>query len=310
MVFCIGEVLIDEFVNGSESVCHAGGAPFNVCCNVNTMGKNSVFYGALGCDERANIIKDYIKEQGLHAYFDELKGRSTTVAKVTLNNGERSFSFERTNGADYMLSVENLQKAYFDATKNYSEKVIAHFGSLMLSKKEGIAFFKGAVEFFKRVGGIISFDVNYRDDVFANKKESVEIIRQAIKLSDIVKFSDEELKLISGKSDIEEGLKDIINENQIAVVTFGKDGSMYYRCGKSIFVSSKTVKPIDTTGAGDAFYSYFLYACDKNFDLNNEDEIRNILKTANAYGALATLKKGALGAIASKKEVEAFLANS
>lgn len=307
MIFCIGEVLVDEFFDGTIKSCLPGGAPFNVACNVNAIGKNSAFYGALGCDENAKIIKDYAKKEGLNAYFDELKNKQTTVARVTLTGGERSFAFIRDNGADYTLSVENLKKAYYSATYGCNGKVIAHFGSLMLSEKEGRAFFKKAIDFLKGEGAIISFDVNYREDIFDDKEESIKVMKTAVSLSDIVKFGDDELKLISGKPDVKSGLSVVIGENQTAVVTFGKDGSMYYRNGKRVFVSSKAVKPVDTTGAGDAFYSYFLYARDKNADFKSEEEIVKVLKTANAYGALATLKKGALGAIATKEEVEDFL---
>ena len=307
MIFCIGEVLIDCFYCGEEKTCFPGGAPFNVSCNVNAIGKNSAFYGALGCDEYAKIIENYAKKEGLKAFFDKLENRDTTEARVTLDDGERSFAFIRKNGADFRLCLSGLKKAYGEAVKDYDGKVIAHFGSLMLSEKEGRSFFFEAVNYLKEQGALISFDVNYREDIFDDKPASLEIMKKAVSVADIIKFGDDELKLLSGSKDVDEGLKRIVTKNQTAVVTFGKDGSLYYHNGNSVFVSAKPVKPVDTTGAGDAFYSYFLYAVDSGFDAENKDEIKKVLLRANAYGALATLKKGALGAIPEKETVDEFL---
>ena len=66
--------------------------------------------------------------------------------------------------------------------------------------------------------------------------------------------------------------------------------------------------PVDTTGAGDAFYSYFLYSFDKGFDKEDDEDIENTLVRANIVGGFATQKKGAIGVVPSLEEIEEFLA--
>lgn len=67
------------------------------------------------------------------------------------------------------------------------------------------------------------------------------------------------------------------------------------------------LKPVDTTGAGDAFYSYFLYRLDLGLDINNDIDIKNTLLRANVVGGLTTQKKGAIDTAPKLEEVEQFI---
>ena len=185
---------------------------------------------------------------------------------------------------------------------------IIHIGSLMLSYQEGRDFFYQACEYIKKHSScLISFDVNYRNDIFKDEETAKEIFINAIKCADIVKFTEEELELLSKQKDVLEGLKTLLNDKQVAVVTLGKDGSIFFSNEKYIKVPSYPLKPIDTTGAGDAFYSYFLYRYDKGFDIKDDNQIIDVLKRANITGALATQRKGAIDVAPSLEEIDDFL---
>ena len=124
----------------------------------------------------------------------------------------------------------------------------------MLSYQEGREFYYQACEYIHNHSKcLISFDVNYRDDIFKDEVEAKEIFLNAIKTADIVKFTKEELELLSNQKDVLNGLKSLLNDKQVAVVTLGKDGSIFYSKEKFIKVPSYPLKPVDTTGAGDAF---------------------------------------------------------
>ena len=70
------------------------------------------------------------------------------------------------------------------------------------------------------------------------------------------------------------------------------------------------VQSIDATGAGDAFLGAILFQIlklDKDLtDWTGEDLIRSV-RFANATGALATTKKGAIPAMPSLDEIEQLL---
>ena len=296
MVHVIGEILVDIIVDKEKEV-FAGGAPFNVASNIKHYGGNVSFYGAVGKDEYGLFLKKYARKIKFNKLILSTRSsRDTTQAIVTLDNGERHFRFNRDNGADYTLSVKKLEDL------NIQKGDIVHIGSLMLSETRGRKFFYKAVKFAKDRGARISFDVNYRDDIFDNESQARRIFKNAIKEADYLKFSDEELFILSKKKRLETCLKSLLNDNQTAFVSLGKKGSLVYQGGIKCQVPTFEVKPIDTTGAGDAFYSYILYSLD-----NGELDYKKALISANAVGAIATQKKGATGVVPSLEELEAYL---
>ena len=132
---------------------------------------------------------------------------------------------------------------------------------------------------------------------------------EAIKQADNIKFTSEELELLTGINDIKPCLDALLNKNQVAVITLGKEGSIFYSNNKLIKGPSIEIKPVDTTGAGDTFYSYFLYELDRGLDIASTELIKNALLRANVIGGLATQKKGAIDVVPSIEEVENFISN-
>ena len=303
MVLSIGEILVDIFIDGDNKTAFPGGAPFNVAANIaHFNNKEAAFFGAVGNDEYGRFLEEFGKEKVNHLHLDKSAIYHTTEAIVTLVDGERSFRFNRDSGADYHLSISKLKEIDLTSIK------YVHIGSLMLSFEEGRKFFNEAVNYFKGFKDIkLSFDVNYRDDIFTSEEEAKKVFLDALKKFDVIKFTSEELELLTGKKNIKESLDSLLNKNQMAVVTLGKDGSVFYFNDKYIQVGTYQMKPVDTTGAGDAFYSYFLYELDKGLDTNNDEAVKKALLKANIVGGLSTQKKGAIGVVPSLLELQEFL---
>ncbi len=302
MVLSIGEILVDIFKSEQEEQVFAGGAPFNIAANIAHFKGDISFIGSVGNDNYGAFLVEFAKKRVTNSYIKVLDDRETSQAIVSLHNGERSFKFNRSNGSDYLLDLEQVKEL------DYKDIKIVHIGSLMLSYEEGKEFFFNAVEFVKRnTNAKVSFDVNYRDDIFESEEKAKEIFISAIKEADILKFTEEELELLTGEKDILKGLKSLLNDKQVAVVTLGKEGSIFYSKDLFIKVPTYPLKPMDTTGAGDAFYSYFLYSLDKGLDLSNKEDIYSALKRANVVGGIATSKKGAIDVAPSLEEIEVFL---
>ena len=302
MVLSIGEILVDIFDDGDKQTAFPGGAPFNLACNIAHFDGDAAFYGAVGKDKYGDFLREFAGKSRVDLKLDVLEDRHTTEAIVTLERGERSFRFNRDNGADYVLKPESLKA--FDLSK---AKII-HIGSLMLSYPEGREFFVKAVRYIRaNTKARISFDVNYRDDIFSSEEEAKGIFLSALREADIIKFTEEELRLLSGQEDLDIAIKSLLIPGQVAFVTLGKDGSLFYGNGTKIHAGTKPLKPLDTTGAGDAFYSNVLYELDRGLDLHDEKAIKRALERANFVGGYATQKKGAIGVVPSIKEIdEAF----
>ena len=304
MLICVGEILVDIFDDGKHQDILPGGAPFNVACNALLYTDKASFVGAVGPDENGEMLKNVVLQKGFtKPNIKVVEDRYTSRAIVSLLNGERSFRFERALGADYSLDIKDID------ISSIRDEDIVHIGSLMLSEANGREFFFELVkEIRKHSKAKISFDINYRDDIFSSPEEAKEIFLSALKEADILKFSEEEIALFSKENDMIKALDNLLNKNQIAVVTLGSSGSLYYHAGHTVYVKSFPVKLVDTTGAGDAFYSYFLASLVNNPDFVNDDEqVVYYLTRANVAGGLTTLKKGAIGSAPSEEEIDNFL---
>lgn len=304
MLISIGEILVDIFDQGDKKDVFPGGAPFNVACNAHLYTNDVCFIGAIGDDEYGNFLENFAKTKDFRVLFlKKIQDKHTTEAIVTLENGERSFRFNRENGADYCLDLDDIN---FDFIK---ENDIVHIGTLMLSEERGRNFYYDLIKKIRATTKAkISIDINYRDDIFNSSEEAKKIFLKALKEADILKFSEDEVTLLSGNKDVVKSLNSLLSPMQLAVITLGSKGSLYYKNGKAIKVDTYPITPVDTTGAGDAFYGYFLGALTRNFDyLKDENKITKILTHANVAGALATQAKGAIGVAPTQKEIDSFL---
>lgn len=305
MLVCIGEILVDVFIDEKGETALPGGAPFNVASNATNYTKDVYFVGAVGNDENGKMLIDTASKKGFRKVdIKILNEYKTTRAIVTLVDGERYFKFDRDDGADYHLKLDDID---FSIIKSGD---IVHIGSLMLSYKEGIEFYNNLVKKLRSIDGVkISFDINYRDDIFSSASEAKKIFINALRQADILKFSIDELFLLSDSSNLEVALKTLLNEKQIAVITLGKDGSILYANGHIYKASSISIKPVDTTGAGDAFYSYFLSSLVNHPDfINSTEQIQKYLFRSNIVGGIATTKKGAIGVAPKEEEIDELIA--
>ncbi len=290
MILCAGEILADMIGAERDGVFvyerKAGGAPFNVACAVKKFGVKSAFAGSVGDDIIGGFLKDFVKSVKLDGLCLESDAqRNTTLAFVQLDrHGERSFCFYRKNTADYRMP--EIPDGLFDSAD------IVHIGSLMLSEDEGAAYAARLAKRASSAGKTVSFDVNFRTDIFKDKESAVSRYKTMLEAADIVKFSEDEVEIF-GQDYIDGRLKE-----KLVCITFGGNGSEWRYLGRRNAVLSVKVKPVDTTGAGDAFYAGVLSRLDGLQKSEWTDGVLNhALKFGNVCGALNTLGRGAIDSL-------------
>lgn len=287
MILSIGEILADVILDGNVEKRFCGGAPFNLIVNAKRQGANAGFIGRVGDDELGKFLISEAKKAELDNLDIQVDSvRPTTIAKVTLTNGERDFKFIRNNTADYNIDLSSVDFSAFEGLK------IIHLGSLMLSEKVGVEFAEQVAQKAKELNVKLSFDVNFRTDIFKDENTVKQTYMPFINACNVLKVSNDELELFTGKQDVLEGCKALAKENQLIVVTLGSEGSFYYYNGAHGTVPTVPVKPVDTTGAGDAFFGAFLAEIE-NLEFTPEN-LENAMLKANAVGAQTTLFLGAI----------------
>lgn len=263
-ILCIGEALIDmictdkgkSLSEGQHFLKKTGGAPTNVAAAIAALGGKVEIVAKIGNDPFGKQLFEEMENFGVLTHFMSVSPTHfTTFAFVSLmEDGERDFVFNR--GADGELSTQDIEKIDLD---DFS---IIHFGSAtgFLEGKLKTAY-KELLDKAIKKNIFISFDPNYRHLLFKNNTQTfIEQSWHFLKSCHFFKVSDEEAMLITGKNTLQEAAQDLLEKTKaVFTITLGKEGTMFGFEGKTYIIPSIPVKPVDTTGAGDAFVGAVLY---------------------------------------------------
>ena len=307
----IGEILIDLTYSGRQNgvpvyVANPGGAPANVAVAAARLGADSAFIGKVGNDYYGGFLRETLTENKVDVSGMLTDASApTTLAVVSLTDaGERSFSFYRRNCADTLLSPEELSDELLGNTR------FLHFGSVSLTDDPARSATLFAAKRAKELGATVTYDPNYRANLWNSEKEAVERMKSVLGFVDILKISDEELPLLTGTDDPEAGTRQLFDKYGISLIllTLGADGAYYRRGGETGKAEGFKVKVADTNGAGDTFFGAFLsrmaaLGVYKPDDLTSE-QLFDSVRTANLAASLTTSRHGAIPAMPDLKELE------
>ncbi len=297
MILSIGEILADMIgktvstqTGETETTFsrYPGGAPFNVACNLASLGAKVGFCGRVGDDLVGSFLGDFAAGCGFDALALQVDpDRNTTLAFVELDaNGERSFCFYRKGTADYFIDTTEIESLIADSD-------IIHLGSLMLSESEGRAVADRIVALVRKHKKKLSFDINYRDDIFGSTEQAVAIYKQYAAEADIVKYSEEEAVLFTDTSSVDEAISALRASHALNFVTLGKRGSLCIWQGVTYRMPSVEVTCVDTTGSGDAFLAGALSMLDGAAEYT-PDVLERALRVGNICGAITATGYGAI----------------
>lgn len=307
-ITAIGEILIDLTQSGvNESgipvfAANPGGAPANLAVAAARLGATAAFIGKVGSDSFGTLLRDTLLQNqvDVSGLVTDPDSR-TTLAVVALDkNGERNFSFYRDPSADVNLQAAEISVAQLKNTR------FLHFGSVSLTTDPARSATLFAAKTAKENGALISYDPNYRSSLWPDAATAVEWMRKPLALVDILKVSDEELPLLAGTNDLDQGSR-ILADMGIALVlvTLGAKGA-YYRFGSHTgHVPGVQVTVGDTNGAGDTFLGAVLAQLSRFSGLGSLTVagLERIIAAANKAAAITTSRHGAIPAMPTYAEV-------
>lgn len=304
-ILCIGEALIDmictdkgsSLANGQNFLKKPGGAPTNVAAAIAALGGSVELAAKVGADPFGKHLIDVMESFGVSTrWILQDKDHFTTLAFVSLmESGERDFYFNR--GADGQLSESDINGI------DLAEFSIVHFGSatgFLPGPLQGA--YSGLLARSLQNELFISFDPNYRHLLFRENTQSfIDQSWNFLQSCHFFKVSDEEAMLLTGRATLEEATSVLLERtNALFAITLGKDGTLLGINGETHIVPSIPVKPVDTTGAGDAFVGAVLYQLsDKKLSqIKNmsADEWVGVIANANKAGARTCEYLGAMEA--------------
>ena len=312
-IITVGELLIDLTQTHVDErmvrhyAANPGGAPANVAVAASKLGASAGFIGKVGADAYGKDLRAVLERSGVDAsgLYETGEALTTQACVSVAPSGERSFSFYRSPGADTLLTTDEAIRALDPLPR------ILHFGSVSLTADPAREATLRAVAHAREKGALISYDPNYRPALWPDEQTALCWMKKPLPMVDILKISDEELPLISGLDDPEQGTAKLLGCGiRLILVTLGSKG-VFYRMGELTgSIPGIRVKVADTNGAGDTFLGALLSRLvlregDPLAGLS-ADELEQILRFANRAAALTCTRSGAIPAMPTLTEVEAF----
>jgi fructokinase len=317
-VLCIGELLV-EFVADTSNVSLSrvpgfikapGGAPANVAVALSRLGLRSGFMGKVGNDPFGDYLRDCLEADDVDTamlYTDE-NARTTAVFTAVWDDGRKDLCFYRNPGADMLLRSDEIDP------KPFADLRCFHFGSITLIDEPSRAAQLKAIELARENGSMISYDPNYRPTLWPNEEHARTVIQDAYKYSHLAKISEEEWEVATGHNDFEAGVKAVLAKGvELLVISKGENGSLATNGEYLIQAPPLAVDVVETTGAGDGFLATVIAELlperERLGSLAriSEQKVAETLKLANAVGACACTKPGAIPALPTRAEVEQFI---
>ncbi|HCN5125557.1 TPA: aminoimidazole riboside kinase [Escherichia coli] len=300
-VWVLGDAVVDLLPESDGRLLPCpGGAPANVAVGIARLGGTSGFIGRVGDDPFGALMQRTLLTEGVDiTYLKQDEWHRTSTVHVDLNDqGERSFTFMVRPSADLFLETTDLP------CWRHGEWL--HLCSIALSAEPSRTSAFTAMTAIRHAGGFVSFDPNIREDLWQDEHLLRLCLRQALQLADVVKLSEEEWRLISGKTQNDRDICALAKEYEIAMllVTKGAEGVVVCYRGQVHHFAGMSVNCVDSTGAGDAFVAGLLTGLSSTGLSTDEREMRRIIDLAQRCGALAVTAKGAMTALPCRQELE------
>ena len=312
-LYSVGELLIDfqsvgvaSLKDTQQFVKKAGGAPANVCVQAVKLGQQATYLTKVGCDAFGEFLVETLANEGIDvSYISKSTQHDTSLAFVSFaENGEREFSFYRRNAADLYFTENDFKNVIFQRGD------VLEFGSVALKTDVAKATHKYLINKAKEAGALICFDPNLRFNLWEDKSELREVVKEFAAFADVIKVGDDELNFISES----EGMKAVdsmfTGNLKVLLVTNGGKGAKLYVDGKLCAShNGYKVKTVDTTGAGDSFFGAFIaqlmeFSATPEKLLNGTLQYDKMLDFACKCGAYTTMNYGAIAAMGNKEKID------
>ncbi|MDH2325793.1 carbohydrate kinase [Cereibacter sp. SYSU M97828] len=253
MILCCGEALIDMLPKDGGFMPHAGGAVFNTAIALGRLGAPAGFFSGLSNDLFGAKLVHVLEESRVDTGFCARSNRPTTLAFVTLTNGQAQYAFYDENTAGRLLAADDLPALPADVQALF-------FGGISLVNEPAAETY-AALMAREAPARMTMLDPNIRPGFITDPDTYRARIERMLALADIVKLSDEDLHWLEGPGDAVTLARGLLARGpKVVFVTKGAEGAHAITQTQDRFAPSQRVTVADTVGAGDTFNAGILAA--------------------------------------------------
>jgi fructokinase len=270
-VISTGEILIDMIGQQMNSPLSEnqnfqrflGGSPANVAFNLNALKLKVRFVGCIGNDGLGEFVINQFQSKNFST--DGLKQTTEAPTSIILvSKTSETPEFIPYRGADFQIHDNQFTEDTLKKAK------VFHTTCFALSKNPAQQSILNAAKLAKSFGAELSIDLNYASKIWPDKANANSVIAEYLQLDPLLKISEDDIQRLLGKElsheEIFNYFQNKFNLNRI-YLTLGNQGVKYL--DETMSINHLPAQPIeevkDATGAGDAFWSGFLYGFTKGF---------------------------------------------
>ena len=276
---------VGETILGNSYNIGPGGKGCNQAIAISRLGGKVSFISKIGKDNYGDLALKTLKENKIN-FSSIIKSADlqTGVAGIMLDKNTGKNAINVITGAPSTLTISEIDK-HIDIIK----KSKIFLTQLEVPKDVTLHCLKVAKE-----NGVITI---------LNPAPAVEISKEFFKHIDYFTPNETEAEFYTGvkiyneKQAREASIKLLNLGLKKVIITLGEKGLYYFDGNENIYLKARSLKAIDTTGAGDAFNGGLAYALSQN------KSIKDALNLANQVAGLSTLKLGAGNAMPMFKDL-------
>lgn len=288
----IGECMI-ELADVGQSTYRRGfaGDTFNTAWYARQMLSSewNIAYGScIGTDRASEDMQSFMMAEGISTnWIRRIEGRSVGLYMITLDKGERSFSYWRTHSAARLLADD---AEWLD--QMVTEYDVIYFSGItmaILSPESRVRLCR-ALSKAKENGALIAFDTNLRPQLWESSDAMRKGMMDGASVADIVFPSfDEEVQLFADPSPLDTVARySKAGAGCVVVKNGANELTLWDKDGLRSIPTAPVSKIVDTTAAGDSFAAAFLsaYMTGASLDEAAQHATKLAAQVVQSHGAL------------------------
>lgn len=243
MILCAGEALIDmlprESTVGEPAFApHPGGAVFNTAVALGRLDEDVSFFSGLSTDLFGAQLEAALQAARVDASHAHRSGRPSTLAFVTLVDGQARYAFYDEGTAGRMLAPSDLP--------GLSPKAL-FLGGISLVVEPCAATYEALLK-RESPSALTMIDPNIRPGFITDEAAYRARLGRMLPMADVIKISDEDMDWLGTAP-----AALLAAGSRLVCVTGGAKGVTAHWPGGDLFVPAEPAKVVDTVGAGDTF---------------------------------------------------------
>ncbi len=242
---------IESIIHGlPDAIVSAGGGAANTARAASYLGSNAAYAGMVGDDELGSYYRDELEDSGVETFLSRSVAQTGVYCALIRPDGGRTLLV--SPGAALDLYLEPPDDDFFSP------------GSILyiecfLARERG--FFMDCLRRARAAGMEIALDLSSRELVAKNREFLLALLPEYCDLL----FANEDEFLALAELPLREGLGLFAEEGRtggkgMEIVVKRAEMGAVWACGDRIASSPvREMRPVDSTGAGDAFAAGFLH---------------------------------------------------